>query len=238
MRAQLEPAFCLRTLPYGDTSLLVEAFTRSYGRVGLVARGTRAAKSRLRGLLQPFQPLLLTFFDSGDLGTLSAAEAASPPWVLDGERVFSGWYLNELLLRLTHRHDPHPPLFEAYAEALAGLMGEVQPVLRIFEKRLLAELGYGLQLEAEWEAQKTYRYDAALGPVEVDPEAPGGMSGASLIALRDERFADEASLRDARRLLRRAIDAQLDGKPLQTPALLRQARALKSLTVLRGPPIL
>lgn len=226
MRVSLEPGLILRAQPYRDTSLLIEAFSRSRGRVGLVAKGSRGPKSRTRALLQPFTPLLLSWVESGDLGTLTGVETAGAAPMLAGETIFSGWYLNELLLRLTHRHDPHPALFDDYAATLQALAKDPPPALRVFEKRLLAELGYGLLLPEEIDPARRYRYDPESGTIEFEADAPGSVAGTSLMALRDEHFDDEASLRDARRLLRAAIDRQLGGKPLQTPALLRQARAL------------
>src|SRR3546814_20495683 len=114
-RVVLEPAYLLNRRLYQDSSLLLEAYTRNHGRVGLVARGARGPKSKLRGVLQTFSPLLLSWSTTGELGTLTGAEAAGPPLLLSGERIFHGWYLHELLMRLLPRQDPHPALFEAYA---------------------------------------------------------------------------------------------------------------------------
>lgn len=226
-RVTLEPAYLLSRRPYQDSSLLLEAYTRGHGRVGLVARGARSAKSKLRGLLQPFAPLLLSWSAAGELGTLHGAEAAGPPLALGGERVFYGWYLNELLMRLLQRQDPHPALFEAYALAAQQLPGEAeaaQDALRVFEKVLLAEIGYGLLLPDTLAAERRYRYDPERGPLPAAVDEPGAYAGASLIALRDEQLATPAARADARRLLRAAIAAQLGGRPLQTPRLLREMR--------------
>ena len=226
-RATLEPAYLLNRRPYSDSSLLLEAITREHGRVGLVARGARGAKSKLRGVLQPFQPLLLSWNASGELGTLSAAESAGPPLLLSGERVFYGWYLNELVLRLLQRQDAHPLLFDAYALAIQQLPGDVehaQDALRMFEKTLLAETGYGLLLPDDLDATQRYHYDQQHG---VQPALAGDVSaysGASLIALRDEQLATAQDRRDALRLLRAALATQLGNRPLQTPQLLREMR--------------
>lgn len=220
---QLEPAYLLAVRPYGDSSLLLEAFTAAQGRVGLVARGARAPRSRLRGVLQPFAPLLLSWRAAGELGTLTGAEAQAPPVVLSGERVFFGWYLNELIMRLLQRQDAHPHLHAIYAALLPELAGsdvQAEIALRLFEKHLLADIGYGLHLDADLDAGMRYRYDWERGPV-ADAQ---GYAGSSLIALRDDRLDDDASRRDARQLLREAIRRQLGGRELQTAALLRQMR--------------
>lgn len=227
-RIQLEPGYILNARPYNDSSLLLEVFTRGQGRSGLVARGARSAKSKTRALLQPLRPLLLSWTQSGDMGTLTGVEAAAPPLALDGERVFYGWYLNELLLKLTQRHEAHVDLFDRYALTLEMIVGSrAEVALRLFEKHLLAELGYGLHLSDDLVADQHYRCDAALEPV---PAAPSTSTfpGASLIDLANETLDSPQSLKDAQRLLRAALRHQLGDKVLETPAMLRELRARMS----------
>ncbi|HEY1078219.1 MAG TPA: DNA repair protein RecO, partial [Fontimonas sp.] len=202
----------------------IEAYSVGHGRIGLVARGARGPKSKLRGVLQLFAPLLLSWTQRGELGSLTAAEAQAPPVALGGERIFYGWYLNELLLRLLQRHDPHPALYAIYATLLPELAGSeanAQAALRVFEKRLLSELGYGLLLPDSIEPERCYSYDPERGP----QPAAKGIAGTSLIALREERLEDDTARQDARRLLRDALRRQLGGKELQTATLLRDMRA-------------
>ena len=227
MRAQLEPAWVLTVRPYRETSALVELFGHRHGRVGLVARGVRSGRARQRGLLQPFQPLLVSFTERGELGTLGALEPSGAPVLLRGEAVFSGWYLNELVLRLLPRRDPHPQLFEHYAAALAGLGGErAGAVLRVFEKHLLTELGYGLQLPEPVEPDAWYRFDTEQGLRLAEP-GPSSYRGASLQALADETLETPESLRDARRLMRAALRPHLGDRALRTPEMLRSLRAVR-----------
>lgn len=224
-RHALQPAYVLSASPYGDTSLLLEIFTAEHGRCGLIARGARAPKSRLRALLQPLQALLLSWSDRGELGSLTAAEASAPPLMLGGERVFYAWYLNELLLRLLQRRDPHPELFAAYVQALSQLAGDsAEAALRHFELRLLAETGYGLHLPENPDEHTHYRLDADAEPYAVPP-GPGSFSGRSLRNLAEGRLQDPQTLADARKILRAAIERQLGGRPLRTPRLLRELRA-------------
>jgi len=224
-RVQLEPAFVLSLRPYRETSALVEVFTQRHGRTGLVARGVQSGRARLRGLLQPFQRLLLSFSERGELGTLTGAEAGGAPATLRGEAVFSGWYLNELLLRLLPRGEPHGDLFDQYAEALAALAGaNAAPALRLFEKRLLAGLGYGLELPDPVENDRWYAWDAERGLRLAEP-GPSSYSGASLRALADDALETEESLRDARRLMRAALRPHLGDRALRTPEMLRTLRA-------------
>lgn len=224
-RVQLQPAYLLSLRPYRECSALVEAFTGDHGRVGLVARGIRGAKSKQRGVLQPFGRLLLSWSDNGDLGTLSGAEAAGATARLHGEAIFSGWYLNELLLRLLPRRDPHPGLFERYAATLAGLAGHrAEAALRMFEKHLLDELGYGLNLPTEVDADAWYEFDAESGARALAGPTPAACRGASLRDLLQGEFRSEDSLRDAKRLLREALRPHLGGRDLATPRMLRSLR--------------
>jgi DNA repair protein RecO (recombination protein O) len=227
-RIEFQPAYLLAHRPYRESSLLLEAYTREHGRVGVVARGARGPRSKLRGVLQLFSPLLLSWSESGELGTLIGAEPDGAAVTLAGERVFHGWYLNELLLKLTERHDPHPRLYRDYARALAGLPGGGgEAALRIFEKRMLAELGYALPLSEDLEPQRRYRFDLERGaqPAAASGSAADSYAGASLVALAQERLETREALRDARKLLRAALQRQLAGRELETPRLLRALRA-------------
>ena len=233
MQIVLQPAFVLHRWPYRDTSLLVEALTPEQGRLGLVARGVRSRRSRWQGLLQPFQPLLLSGAGKGELLTLTLAEEAGRPLPPPPARWLSGLYVNELLLRLLPRHDPHPGLFAAYQAVLEALTGPAaeEVALRIFEKRLLAELGYGLLLDAEADsgapivAERVYHYVLERGPCSLAPTAGGILiSGKSLLALRQENLADAGVLREAKRLTRAALGVYLQGRPLRTRELLAALR--------------
>lgn len=229
-RIQLAPGYVLRVAPYRDTSLLVEVWTQDHGRVGLVSRGSRGPKSRTRALLQPFQALLLSWNEQGDLGTLTAVESGGPATTLDGEAIFSGWYLNELLLRLLQRHDPHPLLYAEYSVALGGLVAALEPSLRSFEKQLLAELGYGLHLPDDLDPNAHYHYDPDEGPLPASADLPGSCSGLALIALRDDAFngLPREPLRELQRLLRQRLRPLLGDRELQAARLLRALRRRQS----------
>jgi DNA repair protein RecO (recombination protein O) len=233
LRVELEPAFILHHRPFRDTSVLLEVFCRDHGRVGLVARGARGPRSRHKGMLQPFRPLLLSWQLRAELGTLTQVEAAGatarPP--TGGDVLLALYYLNELLLRLTARLDPHRDLYGIYASSVQALLaGEaVAPALRRFEKRLLEALGYGPDLVRDAagrpvEAAASYRYDPALGLAACRPDAAGALLGESLLALADDKLTSARALADARRLLRAALEVHLDGRPLKTRELLARLR--------------
>lgn len=233
MRVLLQPAFVLHRRPYRDTSLLLEVFGQDHGRLGLVARGAAGSRSRLKGLLQPFAPLFLSWTGAGELATLTAAEDAGRPIPLPPNRVLAGLYVNELLLRLLPRLDPHPGLFAAYPLLLAELAaasGE-EPPLRRFEKRLLDELGYGLTLDCEAAsgapiaAEEQYCYVLDRGPLAANSSGVGvPISGRGLLALRDGMLTDPAVLREVKRLTRAALAEQLRGRALKTRELYRIKR--------------
>ncbi len=232
MRVALDRALILHRRPYRETSLLVEAFSREHGRIGLVARGANRGRARLRGLLRPFAPLLLSWAGHGDLATLTGAEEQQQALWLPAERLLSGLYLNELLITLLARHDPHPALFDDYWRALNGLAGDddEEPVLRRFEVRLLARLGYGLQLEREADGNTpiqpgwTYRYVLERGPLPF-AASDGGItiSGHSLLSMARGELTEPGVLREVKRLTRAALAVHLD-KPLRSRALLSALR--------------
>ncbi|HNW78055.1 MAG TPA: DNA repair protein RecO [Candidatus Competibacteraceae bacterium] len=233
MRVLLQPAFILHRRPYRDSSLLLEALSMEHGRLGLVARGAAGPRSRLRGLLRPFVPLLLSWSGAGDLVTLTGAEEQQPQSSLPPARLLSGLYANELLVRLLPRRDPCPELFKAYARLLAELATAAaeEPVLRSFEKCLLSELGYGLNLEHEAHsgapivAEAQYQYVLDCGPLAVAGNATGvPISGRGLLALRDGTLDDPVLLREAKRLTRAALAVQLQGQLLKTRELYRVKR--------------
>jgi DNA repair protein RecO (recombination protein O) len=213
----------LHQYAYRDTSRIVEIFTAEHGRLTVFARGANSAKSSLKGVIRPFQRLLISWSGKGDAGQLVSAEIDGRASTLSPKRLMSGFYLNELLLKLTERWDPHPDIFCAYATCVQALCDgdSVEPALRRFEKHLLDDLGYGLELArtvegAPVEADRYYRFALESGPQPCVAEAPGAVYGQSLADLQRESFADARSLRDAKRLLRAALDACLDGRALKS----------------------
>ncbi|MDS4040740.1 MAG: DNA repair protein RecO [Candidatus Competibacter sp.] len=235
MRVLLQPAFILHRRPYRNTGLLLEAFGRECGRLGLVARSAVSPRSRLKGLLQPFAPLLLSWRGEGDLATLTGAEEAGRPVSLPPDRVLAGLYVNELLVRLLQRQDPQSGLYDAYENLLAELAaapGE-EPALRRFEKRLLEDLGYGLSLDREAVsgqpivAEAHYRYVLDQGPVVASRTETGvPITGRGLLALRDGILNDPTVLKEVKRLTRAALAEQLRGRALKTRELYRVKREI------------
>ena len=227
----LQPAYILHTRAYRDTSCLIELFTLEHGCVSLVARGVRGNKARYKGLLQPFTPLLISWKGKTDLMNLNHAEANGAVLNLTGNALLCGFYLNELLVKLLHRYDAHPQLFKAYQQALHDLQyQEHQLVLRLFEKRLLSELGYALELEYEALTNKCilpdqfyyFNPNQGLFPT-VDANHTDSrkqvFKGENLIALQKEKFSSPEDLRVAKRLLRIALEYLLDGKPIKSREL-------------------
>ena len=222
-RVWLAPAYVLHQYAYRDTSRIVEAFTSEHGRLTLFARGANGPKSSLKGVLRPFQRLLVSWSGTSEACQLVSAESDGPMTSLKPERLMSGFYLNELLLKLTERCDAHPEIFFSYAECMHSLCAgdAVEASLRRFEKRLLNELGYGLELTQTGdglpvEQDKYYRFALQSGPQLCVAEAPGAIYGRSLADLHAESFEDARSLRDAKRVLRAAIDVCLEGRSLKS----------------------
>lgn len=233
MRVQQQHAFILHQRNFSETSLLLEVFSRRYGRVGLIAKGARRPTSRQRGVFKPFQQLLIGWSGRGELMVLTGGEVDGANYELVGNSLYCAFYLNELILRLLHRHDPHEDLYDRYQAAIDGLgrASRQEAILRVFEKHLMRELGYGLLLEREHgdrdpiEPDAIYDYVLEHGPVRVrHPElgtrAQGvRLRGSSLLALATEQLDDSTVLREAKALMRAALAPHLGDKPLQSRRL-------------------
>ncbi|MCX2976627.1 DNA repair protein RecO [Candidatus Marimicrobium litorale] len=244
MRVNLQPGYVIHSRPYGDSSALLDVFTAEFGRVGLVAKGARrqTRKGSKAGLLQPFIPLLLSFSGGNELKTLRSVESAPGRVELVGDRLFSGLYVNELLVRLLHRDDPHPRLFAAYNDTVQQLahLQMIDVGLRLFEMRLLEELGYRLELTIEGvtglpvRPEAFYHYQPGAGLVrrragESSDDSPGADSpgadlpgtdlpGTDLLAMA--RGEIEGHVRQtARTLMREALAAHLGEEPLKSRQL-------------------
>ena len=228
-----EPAFLLHHRPYRDSSRILDILSSNHGRLALVARASRAAKSRLGGILRPFLPLKLSWVIRSDLGTLTGAEMSGSPMSLQGDALMSGFYANELLLKLLHRHDPHPEIYTAYARTIENLAKAaiVAMPLRHFEMELLRLLGYALNLDRDSKTHEPlrgdtmYEYQVEYGPVPAgDRHGPMVFSGRELTAVRNENF-DQPEIRNcAGRLLREVISFHLGGRELNSRKVLHELR--------------
>ena len=236
-RADHEPGYVLHTYPYKETSLIVEAFTRRHGRMALLARGARRPRSAMRGVLLAFHPLRLGWSGSAELSNLMQAEWGGALQPLAGRGLMCGFYLNELILRLLPREDPHEALFDAYSEALARLSGgdAYSAVLRSFEKRLLAELGYAPLLDREAlsgdpiEPSGSYVYEPDRGPVRTPSGDRGGdlfVSGRTLLDLAADDYSRSETRDEARYLMRVLIGQRLHGQVLHTRSVLMELNEL------------
>ena len=233
-----EPAFVLHAYPYRETSLIVEALTAGFGRVPMVARGAKRPRSEMRGLLQAFQPLALSWAGSAELKTLIKAEWRGGLPLLHGSALLCGFYLNELLLKLLAREDAHPALFDDYAAALQALSAESAStaqaaVLRRFEVRLVSELGYALQLtrdvdDAPIDSSRMYHYAPDRGPrvivanVAREPgQHPRLVRGTTLMALAAGSFPDADIAAEAKRLMRDVLDHYLEERRIVSRRVVR-----------------
>lgn len=232
-RVQDEPAFLLHHRPFRDTSRILDIISPNHGRLALVARGSRSAKSRLRGVLRPFLPLRLSWVIRSDLGTLTGAEMNGAPLSLHGDALMSGYYANELLLKLLHRHDPQAEIFHAYRRTIENLAAsaDVAMPLRHFEMELLRLLGYALNLDHDTETRKPlladsmYEYRVEQGPVLIgDHKGAMVFSGQELTAVGNEDFDRPEILNCAGRLLREVISFHLGGKELKSRKVLLELR--------------
>lgn len=230
MRVELQPAYILHTRPFSDTSLILDCLTADYGRLSLIAKGARAAKSRQRQLCQPFGALLLSWQGKSSLKTLIAIESRQLPLGLQGEYLFSGLYLNELLTRVVPEQDSCPEIYQSYATALRQLADKaaLEPVLRAFELRMLEDLGYHLDLRHDadglaLQADAVYQWWPEQGwRIASDRLAAPLFSGAHLLALQAEDYRDPHTLRQAKTLTRMLFQPLLGNRPLESRKLFRR----------------
>ncbi len=235
MRVKLQPTFILHSRPYKDSSQILDILTAEYGRLSVLAKGSRRRQKggSSAAVLQPFIPLLLSFSGNAELKTVTASEVVGSPCAPSGARLFSGLYLNELLVRLLHRHDPHPSLFLAYSEAIGDLKksGEVDEVLRCFEFTLLQELGFGLDLSIDGSngqaisPESCYRYDHQYGLVQDNQPNPEGrplFAGSDLLIMAAGEFGGQVKT-SAKHLLRQALANHLGDTPLKSRDLFRRS---------------
>jgi len=224
-----QPAFVLHSYPYKETSLIVDLFTREYGRVALVAKGAKRPHSKLRGALQTFQPLSVSWSGKGEVRTLTAAEWIGGLLPLEKSALLCGFYLNELLVKLLAREDPHPALFDHYVDTLNQLAHD-QPapiVLRRFERALLRETGVGGNFaicRATGEPvqdERIYVVDPEQGPRPAHAaDTWPRVSGKTLLDMEREDYRDPATQSQSKFLMRFLLAHHLAGATLNTRQIL------------------
>ena len=232
VRVKGEPGFVLHWRPYSESSLLLELYSRSYGRITAIAKGARGRKSPYRGTLRPFALITLGWSGKGEVKTLTQGEWAGPGAALVGSGLFCGFYLNELLIKLLYRYDPHERLFERYWQCIHELLSDSnqESALRYFEKVLLEEIGYGLQLEHDQTSGEKilpagrYRYQPGVGAFveQTDDQSGVGIHGESLIELRAESPLSERSQREVKQLHRAIFHNLLEGRTLVSRSVYSQ----------------
>ncbi len=222
-----QAAYVIHVRPYRETSVLVTCFTPQYGKINLLAKGVRTPKSPWKALLQPFMPLLISFQGRSELKLLTQCEMHGEWGMLNGNRMVCGLYVNELLYWLLPEWVEHPHLFEWYRLTLMALHRSEHHIsaLRLFEKHLLEELGYALQLTHDVDGLSIvettrYTYLPKSGPRPIFSEAARGIAGKTLLDLGKDDLADPVSTKEAQYLLRPMIEHVLDGRPIQTRLLL------------------
>lgn len=231
MRSLPHTAYILHRRRYRETSLLLDCLSAEYGRVGIIAKGAARPKKRATTPLQAFQRFTMTWVGRGELRTLVNHDADGMPLPLAGTQLYSGFYANELVMRLTGRDDPNPDVFAAYERTLhelAHAQCAVEPTLRAFEKTMLDACGYGLQLTTDVETGRTidadadYHYVVEQGPM-LDPGTHRGItvSGATLLALDGRAEFVPARWPDAKRLMRFVLQHYIGDRPLASRTLFR-----------------
>ena len=228
----LQPAYILQSRKFRETSLIFDVFTKEYGKVSILAKGVRKAKSKYLGLLQAFIPLHISYMGHADLKILTHVEIAGEVIQYKGITMYSGFYINELVQHLLTYYDPHPGVFDDYCECLKELFvnQRSEEILRFFELNFLEKIGYGLHLSHDIEynepveAHKKYQFFPDQGPKE---SVQGSISGSTLIAMQQRSFPNQQALTEAKLLMRNVIDFHLQHKELKTRTLI--AKVIKQI---------
>jgi DNA repair protein RecO (recombination protein O) len=237
IRQENQPVYVLHTFPFKETSLVVELFSRDFGRVAAVAKGARRPRSAMRGMLQSFQPLLGAWSGKQELKTLHSLEWYAGLLMLQGEALMCGFYLNELLLRLLPREDPHEVLFNTYTETLKTLAAYPQDsanILRKFELNFLQALGYAVPLihnvrDEAVQADQQYFYVPEVGPVslKLDYQENGvKLAGKTLLDMARDDYSDVQTQLQSKQLMRLLMAHYLGDQPLHTRQLLMDMQNL------------
>ncbi len=237
MRVTEQPAFVLHSYLYKETSLIVDVFSKDYGRVALIAKGAKKPYSRLRGVLQTFQPLLLNWSGRSELRTLMSAEWVGGMVPLENSALFYGFYINELLLKLTAREDPHPGLFDHYVRTLTRLAhvesAQVQIVLRQFELAILKETGVAADLSVNMydgqpvDPNEIYVVDPEGGPrIAQMHDTSLRVSGKTLLDMAKEEYSDPVTQVQSKLLMRALLAHHLNGAQIQTRQILMDLKQL------------
>ncbi len=235
-RVYQQAAFVLHHRPFRDSSQILDVLSREHGKLALVARGSRGARSKLKGVLRPFLPLRMSWVQRSDMGTLTGAESAGEPLSLGGDALMAGYYVNELLIHFLHRHDPQPEIFDLYAAALRELRAgnDIAAALRRFEIAFLELVGYALNLRFEagtdqpLRPTQNYEYRVEQGPVAISrSEGLMVFRGEQLASIAERQFDDIDTLRAANRLLRHVLAFHLGGKELKTRKVQAELRAAR-----------
>lgn len=241
-----EPAYVLHRYDWSESSLILEVFTRTYGRIALIARGAKKPSSSFRPILLPLQPLHVAFGGDAEVRSLKSAEWQGGHVMPTGDALLSGYYLNELLMRLLARDDPHPALFDAYAATVQLLANQsidtLQVALRAFELRLLRDIGLLPVLDAqtatlaELEADTPYVLLAEAGLREAHDDDRHSLSGSQWLALQqaldgDSPFTDTMhacinSLPALKAQLRTLLHYHCDVKVLKTRQMMIDLQGL------------
>jgi DNA repair protein RecO (recombination protein O) len=225
-----QPAFVLHSYPHRETSLIIDVLTRDHGRIALVAKGAKRPHSALRGVLQTFQPLALSWSGKSELRTLTGAEWVGGMLPLTGDALLCGFYVNELLVKFCGREDPHPQLFQHYVVTLARLAHDepAVQVLRSFERVLLRETGYAMALSRTVTRKAVlpegrYVFDPERGVREASDDLPAQwpvIAGQTLLDMEADDYHRPQTVAQSKTLMRFLLNTYLGGTPLATRQIL------------------
>ena len=232
MKVEHTPCYILHRRDYSESSLILEILSREHGRVSLIAKGAKRNKKQQGISYSLYQEYLMSWVSKSELGTLIDVELATIMTSMSPKQMMTGFYMNEIILRLLHKHESHPELFDSYNSTVRELSNDntEQVLIRYFEKILLQSLGYGVIFDQDLNTGKdivadvNYYYKLDFGPTSNKQDSGAGIpvSGSTLIGLNNETLMDTKNKNEAKRLLRSLLNQYLGEKPLESRKLYQE----------------
>jgi len=227
-----EPAYLMHQRPFSESSQIINLFSRHFGRVDVIAKGSKRPKSKFKSFLQPFLPILVSWSGRSQLKTLRSIDLnIKQKTTLPNTQLMSAFYLNELILSLLTTTDPYPELFDCYALTIDKLsdIDSSEAVLRIFEINLLSQIGYAINFQTEAmssneiEAEQVYRFVVEQGFIRSNTTTPHHslIKGSIIKAIEKGDYSTSQILKAAKRITRESIKYHLSGKELNTKKVFR-----------------
>ncbi len=237
MKINFTPCYVLHRRNFSETSFILEVFSRDYGRISIIAKGAKQSKKYHGINFDLYQKYNISWISKNELGTLTDVDIAPSKYSFIPEKAITGFYINEIILKLLYKDEPYPELFDMYELTLNRLFSNENEkiILRYFEKILLKSLGYGISLDHDVKtglsitSKKEYYYKIDSGPsTEISSTGESmRISGKTLFELNNETLSDTKNINEAKRLLSMVLKKHIN-QPLESRKLYKSYANIKN----------